>query len=161
MSRSVRLCLAAALTVALAGLVPGGALAATEPPTINAQGIGQAKPTPADPKSEDSIQKAVDEAQDKALPIAVREAQEYAAKVAAAAGLKLGPLVSISSSPFGPYISFGTFGNGNFCGKVRNSTTAKDKNGRRHRKLLPGTHTVCRVPGSVSVSVSVTYAVAP
>jgi hypothetical protein len=62
--------------------------------------------------------------------------------------------------PFGFSPQNGTFGNGRFCGKVRNFRTIIRKDGSRRRVALKGTHKVCRVPGNVSASVSLTYAIA-
>ena len=163
MLRIACVCLVASVGVSVAGLAPVALAQSTDTPTISAQGIGQATPKPANPKSEASIKKAVAVAGDRAIPGAIAEAKEYAGKVAAAAGLKLGALVSISSNAFGPYgiAGFGPFGSGRFCSKVHNSKIVTTKTGAHRRVSQPGTHTVCRVPPTISVSVLVTYAVAP
>jgi hypothetical protein len=158
MSRSVRLCLAV-----VAGCLVAAPSALADAPTIVASGTAQVTPKPADRKDNASIKKAVAKAQDKAIPLAIAEAKEYAAKLAAAAGLKLGPLVSISNaqqSPyFGPVFTVGPFG-GNFCRQARNVKVVKLKNGGRRRVAQPGTHKVCYIP-RVAVTITATYAVAP
>ena len=97
MSRIAQLCLVGAVGTSLAVAAPAVAQAA-DAPTIVASGTAQVIPTPADRKDNDSIRKALEEAQDKAIPEAIAEAKEYAGKLATAAGLKLGPLVSISNA---------------------------------------------------------------
>lgn len=159
-------CLVAAILIAALLLVPIGVAQAADA-TITATGSAQVKPKPADRKSEASIAKAVEAAEDKALPVAIAEAKDYAAKLAKAAGIRLGALLSVANAPapgypFGPFLQQnGTFGNGKFCGKVRNTKLVKLENGARRRVALKGTHKVCRVPFSVSASVSLTFAVAP
>ena len=115
-----------------------------------ANGIGEAKPDPENRKSDASIRKAVDEANAKALPKAIDNARAHAAELAKAAGVTLGPLITIADGPNGGYPFYfqqnGTFGNGHFCGKVRRPRTVV-RNGVRRRVAAKGTHRVCRVPG--------------
>lgn len=140
------------------------AIADTTAPTVTSVGTSRIKPTPVDNNSDASIRKAVEEAEDKALPRAIAEARSYATKLATASGLRLGPLQSISNTPGGGFFfgygpQGGTFPDGHFCGQVPKVKFVV-ANGRRTRKVL-GKHRVCRVPSSVSVTVSVTYAIAP
>jgi Protein of unknown function (DUF541) len=157
------------ITTLAVAVLPSAALAqqASPPgPTVTATGTAQIKPAPGDRHSDNSIRAAVEAAYAKALPQAVADARADAARLATAAGLSLGPLVSISDAQAAGYPPFiyapqnGTFGNGHFCGQVRNFRTKVGPNGVRRRILLKGTHKVCRVPGTVAASVSVTYAVA-
>ena len=154
-----------ALPIAVATVLATGALAtsaAAQSPTIVATGTAQVEPKPANRHSDASIRKAVDDANAKALPRAIADGRTHAAALAAAAGLQLGALLSIGDSqsagpPF--YYSFenGTFGEGHFCGKVRN-TKFVVRNGIRRRVAAKGMHQVCRVPPYVIASVSLTFA---
>jgi hypothetical protein len=136
---------------------------AQQPVTLTANGIGEAKPAPENRKSDASIRKAVADSNAKALPEAMDNARTHAAELATAAGVTLGPLISISDSPnngYGFFFQNGTFGNGHFCGQVRNTRTVV-RNGVRRRVATKGTHRVCRVPAEVYASVSLTFSVTP
>jgi hypothetical protein len=88
-------------------------------------------------------------------------AKAHAAELAAAAGVTLGPLISIADTPdggYGFYTLRGTFGNGHYCGKVRN-TKVVVRNGVRRRVATKGTHRVCRVPPEIYATVSLTFSV--
>ena len=102
---------------------PAGALAQASPPTLTASGTATEVPDPDNRRSETSIRAAVEAAEADALPRAVAEARTHATALAAAAGLTLGALISISDAPQTPYFSFygslGTFPNGRYCGQVR------------------------------------------
>ena len=155
-----------AIGAALA-VLPAPAVYAQQPAaqTVTSTGVGEADVDPSDRKDEKSIRDAVVAANAKALPLAVANARTHAAELAAAAGLKLGALISISDAPAAGVPFFylpqnGTFGNGRFCGKVRNTKTVV-RNGRRRRVPVKGTHKVCRVPPEVYTSVSITFAVTP
>ena len=132
--------------------------------TLTANGIGEAKPDPENRKSDASIRKAVAEANAQALPKAIDNARAHAAELAKAAGMTLGPLVSISDAPNNGYPFFygqnGTFGNGHFCGQVRRTRTVV-RNGVRRRVAAKGTRRVCRVPGEIYATVSLTFSVTP
>jgi hypothetical protein len=146
-------------TAAVFGVVASTA-AAQAPPTITATGAATAKPDPSNRKSDTSIREAVEAANAEALPKAIAEAREHAAELATAAGMRLGPLLSISDAPNAGYpfvYAFGAFGNGKFCGQVRNTHTVV-RNGVRRRVAGKGTHKVCRVPATVVASVSLTFA---
>src|SRR4051812_31819998 len=109
MSRLLTLTVGAAL---LGAAVPAAA-SAQAPPTIVAMGTATAKPEPSDRKSETSIRDAVEAANATALPKAITEAREHAGELATAAGLKLGPLLSIADGAANGYpfiYAFGTFG---------------------------------------------------
>jgi uncharacterized protein YggE len=137
------------------------------PRTVVAAGTGAIKVTPKDAKSNTSIIAAVDAAQAKALPAALKDAQVQALELAGAAGVTLGPLLSVSNvaSPvggvfFGPYYSTtGTFGPGKYCGNVRTRSVTIGKDGKRHYGKFH-TRRTCRVPQVVQRSVQLTYAIA-
>jgi len=149
--------------ILFAAVLPAPAGAQT--PTITATGQGEVKPEPANRKIDVSIRKSVQVAHAAALPLAIADARAKATELAAAAGLTLGPLVSIADAPQPGYPFVysqqnGTFGDGKYCGKVRNVKTVVQPNGSRRRVVAKGTHTVCRVPPEVYANVSLTFATA-
>jgi uncharacterized protein DUF541 len=158
MSRSR--CLLVALTVAV--WLPASAHAQTPGPdrTIEATGVASVKvKAPSDRTHEAPIRAAVEAAEDKALPRALAEARSKAADLAKLSGLAVGAIVSISdtaSSPYGPFF-YGTFGPDRFCGTIRTAVFKRGKDGKRHRVGTRTRHT-CRVPPTVTSTVSVTFA---
>src|SRR3954453_20326946 len=125
--------------------------------TIVAGGTGQVRVTPGDRTSNDSIAAAVKKAYAAALPKAVADAREEAGELATAAGVTLGPLVTVSNVAAQPFYGgifagpeLGTFGPGKFCGAVRIRT----------RPPHTPTHHACRVPSTITRSVTLTYAIA-
>jgi uncharacterized protein DUF541 len=144
------------------GLAAAPAHAQQPTTTLTANGLGEAKPEPENRKSDRSIREAVAAANAKALPDAMANARAHAAELAAAAGVTLGPLVAIADAPNNGYPFFygqnGTFGNGHYCGQVRNTRTVV-RNGVRRRVAAKGTHRVCRVPAEVYASVALTFSV--
>jgi len=133
--------------------------------TIVATGVGQVKPAPQNRHDNASIAAAVKAAYTAALPKAIAEARGDAADLAQAAGVTLGQLVSVSNVPaqpfYGPFFGpeQGTFGPGKFCGNVRSPVFRRDKSGRRRLSGFRTRHT-CRVPGTISRSVTLTFAIA-
>jgi uncharacterized protein YggE len=135
--------------------------------TLVSNGTGFIKVTPKDPKDNASIVAAVNAAGDKALPAAITDARTQAGALATAAGVTLGPLVSISNSVspyggyyFGPiYPISGTFGPDKFCGNVRTRPVTVDKNGKRHLGKAR-TRRTCRFPSTLQRSVQLTFALA-
>jgi uncharacterized protein YggE len=148
--------------VALCAVLAAPAHAQQPARTLTAAGIGQAKPKPENRRSDRSIRAAVAAANAKAVPEAMANARAHAAELATAAGVTLGPLISIADSPSNGYPFFygqnGTFGNGHYCGQVRNTKTVVRK-GVRRRVAAKGTHRACRVPPQVYASVALTYTV--
>src|SRR3954466_3248160 len=132
--------------------------------TIVAAGVGQVKPAPQNRTDNASIAAAVKAAYAAALPKAVADARDDAADLAKAAGVSLGELVSISNAPaqpfYGPFFGgeIGTFGPGRFCGNVHTAVVRRDKSGRRRVTGFRTRH-ACRVPGTVSRSVTLTFAI--
>ncbi|HEY6888117.1 MAG TPA: hypothetical protein VI300_10070, partial [Solirubrobacter sp.] len=159
--RPVGLIVTGAVVLA-AALLPAAASAQAPATTLTAAGTGQSAPKPDDRKSESSIREAVEAAEAAALPKAVVEAKSHAVALAAAAGLTLGALISISDAPstsFPFYYGLPGFPNGHYCGNVRRFKTVV-RNGKR-RRVSAGTHRVCRIPPQVVSSVQLTYAVTP
>ena len=153
-------CLLVASSIAL--LLPASAVAQQPAPgrTVEATGVASVKvKAPSDRTHEAPIRAAVEAAEDKALPRALVDARSKAADLAKLSGLTLGAIVSISdtqSSPYGPFF-YGTFGPDRFCGTLRTSVFKRGKDGKRHRVGTRTRHT-CRVPPTVTSTVSVTFA---
>ena len=90
----------------------------TQQRTLVAVGTGTIKVTPKDRNDNASIVAAVKDANDKALPAALTDARTQATQLAAAAGVTLGPVISLSNSGtsaagvfYGPYYGVdGSFG---------------------------------------------------
>ena len=130
--------------------------------TLVAAGSGQADVTPKNAKDNASIVAAIDAAQAKALPRALAEAKEEAQDLATAAGVTLGPLVTISNVGtqgvfFGPYPFYGTFGPNRYCGTIRQPVFRTGQDGKRHRVGSRARH-VCRFPRTLQRQVQLTYA---
>jgi hypothetical protein len=158
--------LALAVVAAALAAVPAAAQAPSPSPTqtITAVGIGQVKVVPTDRTSNDAIAKAVKAAEDQATPKAIADGRARGAELAAAAGLTLGRLLSVAdtpSPPFGPfyppYGQQGTFGPGRFCGNVARYKVKRDAQGRVVSRKRVGTRRTCRVPPSVSASLTMTF----
>lgn len=150
----------------LAAVANAQAPAATPDRTLVSVGTGTVKVTPKDRTSNPSIVAAVEAAETKALPAALADARDQAGKLAAAAGVTLGPLVSLSNTStsggifYGPYFpTTGTFGPGKFCGNVRTRSVTIGRDGKRHLGKLR-THRTCRIPSVVQRSVQLTFALA-
>jgi hypothetical protein len=155
MSLTPTACAAAMLCLAVAP-----AAARAQDRTIVAGGTGQVTVTHNDRKSNDSIAAAVKKAYDAALPKAIADAREEAGELATAAGVTLGPLVTVSNVAAQPFYGgifagpeLGTFGPGKFCGTVRIRT--RTHNGTRTR-----TRHTCRVPSTITRAVTLTFAIA-
>jgi uncharacterized protein YggE len=157
-----RAVLAVALFAFAAGCLAAAAQAQDAVPqrTLISAGTGQANVTPTDTKNNAAIVKAIEAAEVKALPLAIANAKSEAQALATAAGVTLGPLVSLSNaanSPFyGPFYAFGSFGPDKFCGKARVFHFKKGKDGKRHRTF--DTKFVCRYPHQIQRQVQLTYA---
>jgi uncharacterized protein YggE len=153
----------AVVAVALAAATP--ALAASTGQTITATGTGRVKVKPANRHSNASIV-AAEKAADKAsVPLAIADAKSEAEQYASAAGLTLGPLVSISDETSNyPFFvgqpEQGPFGPGKYCGTERVAVLKRTKNasGRiiikvvRFRKVHR-----CIVPSPATTTLAVTY----
>jgi uncharacterized protein YggE len=152
--------------VAAAATLTPAAARAQAPATgksVTAVGTATVSVKPDNRKSNASIKAAVEAAEKSAQPKAIADARTEATGLAAASGLTLGGIVSVSnaqSSPFyGPfyYPSQGTFGPGKYCGEIRTSHLKHLANGKTKR-VLGKKHRVCRVPPAVTEAVTVTFA---
>jgi hypothetical protein len=159
MSRSRCLLVASSI----AALLPTSAGAQQPAPgrTVEATGVASVKvQAPKDRTHEAPIRAAVEAAEDKALPRALADARSKAADLARLSGLTLGAIVSVSdaaASPYGPFGYYGTFGPDRFCGTIRTAVFKRGKDGKRHRVGTRTRHT-CRVPPTVTSTLSVTFA---
>jgi hypothetical protein len=155
--------LAAVMAAAL--LVPAADAQAPPAKSVTTIGVASVSVKPSDRKDNASIKEAVEAADAAARPKAIASARERAGELAQAAGLTLGGVTSVSEAstfpyygPFGvPYGLQGTFGPGKYCGQVRSSHIKRDANGRAHR-VFGKRHRICRVPPTVTVSLTVTFA---
>ena len=168
-----RIVAAVALVAFLAGVLAAVANAQQPAPapqrTLFAAGVGTVPVTPEDKNSNDSIKAAVADASAKALPAAIQDARTQAGQLAAAAGVTLGPLVSVSNEAlpalggnvfYGPiYPATGSFGPGKYCGTVRSRSVRIGKDGKRHYGKVKARRT-CRVPPVVQRAVALTFALA-
>ena len=145
------------LAVALiAGCLVAAAPAAAE--TVTALGSSQAEVKPEDKKSNASIKKAIAEARATALPLALANARQRAAELAAGSGLVLGDVESVEEyldPRFGGYELLGSFGPGQFCGTVTRRVRQRLSDGRVVRRRVRQRR--CHFPRFVLTSVEVTY----
>ena len=162
MSRSRRHCLVASMAVCV--LFASSAQAQTPAPerTVAAQGVASVKVVaPKYRKHEAPIRAAVEAAEAKALPRAMAAAREKATELARLSGLTLGAIVSISdaqTSPYGPFGFYGTFGPDRFCGTVRSAIFKTHKTTGKRKRVGVRTRHTCRVPSTVTSSLTVTFA---
>lgn len=145
---------------ALVGVAP--AVAAASGGTVSATGTGQTRVQPADRNSDASIAAAVDAARQASIKGALDQAHEYALQYAAAAGLTLGAVQSVSDNSNngnyyggGPFGFYGPFGPNRYCGTVVQRHVT-----RTHGHRVVHTKKVhrCFVPPFAFVTLSVTYA---
>jgi hypothetical protein len=108
-----------ALAAVLAALLVVDSALGDGSPSVTATSTGVVTVRPRDRHSEKSIEAAVEAAQDAAIPIAVRNARSRALAYAHAAGLTLGPVISVSDAGGGFYAGgpWGPFGPTQFCGR--------------------------------------------
>jgi hypothetical protein len=144
----------------LAMLLAAAPAVADQSKSVTATGTATAKVIPTNRHSNASIKAAVEAARKAGIKPAIDNAREYALRYAQAAGLALGPVISVSdvqSNGFayygGPFI--GPFGPDQYCGFIRR-TTAKLVAGKK--KLVPGKRIRrCFVPAFESTTLTVTY----
>lgn len=150
-------------SVAVSVLSASSAQAQTPAPerTVAAQGVASVKVVaPKDRKHEAPIRAAVEAAEAKALPRAMAAAREKATELARLSGLTLGSIISISdaqTSPYGPFGFYGTFGPDRFCGTVRTAVFRTDKTTGKRKRVGFRTRHTCRVPSTVTSSLTVTF----
>jgi hypothetical protein len=129
--------------------------------SVTATGSTEVKVSPKNPRSNASIRSAVDAARKAGIRGALDEAHEYASDYARAAGLTLGPVVSVSDVQTGPgYYGpgpfiIGPFGPHQFCGTVRRPVF-KVVGGKRKVVRVRRVHR-CFAPPFEVTTLTVTY----
>jgi uncharacterized protein YggE len=137
--------------------------AADSPRTITAIGTGEVDVKPTNRRSNSSIVKAIRDAQASLLPAAMAATRARAELLAAASGMQLGELLSVSdvpSVPYGPPINAvirSPFGEGRWCGNRRRVVFRRDASGRRRRT---GSRVVrsCFFPRELYAQLEMTFA---
>ena len=156
----------AVLAVTLAATLAPSALAQSQR-TVTAVGSTQVSVTPADPKENASIVAAVDAAEQAAIAPALADARARAERLAAAAGLTLGDIVSVGdvvSQPYGPFggtNSFGPFGVDRYCGVITRAVTRRVPGTNRRRVVGRRRVRVCHYPRRLTNVLEVTFAAQP
>jgi hypothetical protein len=167
--RTVPLAAAVAATALLAAPAADAQAPAPAPArTITAIAAGRVTVNRSVAQNNRAIAAAVESARNKAIPLAISNAREEAQRLAAAGGVTLGAVVSVTEpepSPFfggpvgGAYGAEGTFGPGRFCGQIRTPIRRRNSQGRLVSTGRTRSHFGCRVPPEVTQTVSVTFAV--
>jgi len=149
---------AAAVTFAIVGGGAGGAR------TVGAYGAAFAPVRPRDKDRGRSIKRAVFAARRTVTPEAADAAGRHARTAAAAAGLRLGAIVSVAeTSPltyYGPSFydsALGTFGPGRFCGIYRRPIARRDPRTGLPKVVRYVEHRRCTFPTSYGVHLDVVY----
>ena len=162
MSRSRRRALVASAAICVLSASTAHAQTPAPERTVAAQGVASVKVVaPKDRTHEGPIRAAVEAAEAKALPHAMTAAREKATTLARLSGLTLGAIVSVSDaqvSPYGPFGFYGTFGPDRFCGTVRTAVIRTDKTTGKRKRVGFRTRHTCRVPSTVTSSLTVTFA---
>jgi Protein of unknown function (DUF541) len=149
----------AAAGIAFAKGPPPAPVADPPPFTVTATDIASSGVNPPARRADATIERAVQAARRRAIPLAVAGAREEALALAAAAGLRLGEAVSVRRdvAPMGYWDQeSGRFGPGRWCGQIwsRRVTRRADGSRRVTRRSRHG----CEVPGEVSMRVTMTFA---
>ncbi len=161
MARGFTSLLRGALAVCVVVLFSAAPAVAAQPGTVTATGTGQTRVLPKDRHSNSSIVAAFEVARKASIKGAIGDAHDYALDYARAAGLKLGPVVSVSDQTSSGYYApgvgsfIGPFGPDQFCG-IERRAIFKQVNGK---KKVVGTKKVhrCIVPRFAYTTLAVTY----
>lgn len=152
-------------TTLVLAAVPASSVAQESAPPKTVTALATASVAVARPVhlSNATIRAAVATARTNAGPAAVANVRAEAQRLASAAGLTLGALQSVAEQagfPFGPFggLVDGTFGPNKYCGTIRTPVFKRDKHGHNVFQHRFHSHVGCRVPPSVAVSVSATFA---
>jgi hypothetical protein len=114
---------------------------------------------PEDPERSSAIRFALRGARAAALPRAARNAKRNVATAARAAGLSLGPIVSIveEQNPYGYGPILGAFAPGTFCGLVRSARVRVDPETGLRRVIRGERRRRCFFPRTLEVSLEATF----
>ena len=129
--------------------------------TVTALGSGVVQVKPANPTSNASITRAIDDARATVLPLALADARVRAQQLADSAGLALGDVEAIEEYQdprFGEYGgggTSGTFGPGEFCGTIVRTVRRRTSSGKLVRRRVRQRR--CFFPEFLTASVEVTY----
>lgn len=151
---------------AILALLAAAPVALAEGETVAANGTGQIAITPTNRKSEAAIRAAVNKAQARTIPAAIEDARATALKIADAAGLTLGAILSVEQQQPSPFIFtpfptgrvVGQF-NGKFCGTVSRPIFKRVNGKRRIARRVRERR--CYFPPFVAASLQVTFRAAP
>ena len=150
-----------AAAAALLAAAPAGAQQAQtqQGQTITATGTGQARVHPKNRNSNASIAAAVDAARKVSVRSALKEAREYAGTYAAATGMTLGSVISVSDQSTNGFYGFGgpflgPFGPNQYCGTIEQLVGPRPAPGQRPK--LKKVHR-CIVPRFAYTTLTVTY----
>jgi hypothetical protein len=159
------------LSAATCLLATPAALAQTSPSgdSVTATGTGQSLVKPTNRHRNASIVAAYAAAEKAAITSAMASAQASAQAYAAAGGLTLGSIQSISDTGgggggyfYGPGPEFGPFGPNQFCGTERIARVSISKQGSHVRKVVHfRTVHRCIVPRYAFLTLVVTYSASP
>ena len=139
--------------------IVGGAEGSEDARTVQAYGTDSVAVTPENPRSSGSIRRALFAARLAVVPGATAAARHNVETAAGAAGLTLGPIVSISEQlePYYGEIALGSFGPGLFCGVVRRPVFRRDPKTGRRRVVRRVRTRRCFFPGTLSLRLEATY----
>jgi hypothetical protein len=147
------------LAVPLALVLIAVAAPAATAETVTATGFSQVKVVPGNPQNNESIVAAVERAHEIGVPLALASARENATELAAASGLVIGDVESVSDAVFGPYgpgySGFAPFGPDQYCGTITRRRRSRDSSGRVHTRRVRVRR--CYVPRQLPTTLQVTY----
>lgn len=141
--------------------IVGGIQGTEDGVEVEAYGSASAPVGPENRRSNRSIRRALEAARVAVTPDAAAAARRSAATAARSAGLRLGPVVSISEQQPYPYFydaALGSFGPGEFCGVVRRAIVDRDPETGSPRVLRRVRERRCRFPRTFSLRLEATYA---
>ena len=148
--------------------VVGAASAAENGREVSSSGAAEVPVEPSDRNSDRSIKQAIAKARDAATREAVATAFLNAKIAAKAAGLRLGPLVSVAETPPAPYLpgpfyapffsdpALGTWAPGVFCGVARRPVVRRDR-GTGGLKIVRVLRRRCLVPRTYETHLEIRY----
>jgi hypothetical protein len=153
---------AVAATVTFA--IVGGAGEEGTARTVTASGAAFAPIEPSDDSRSSSIKRAVLGARRAVTPEAATTAWRNARMAGAAAGLRLGTIISVQEAPALSYYgssfydpALGSFAPGRFCGIYKRAIVRRDPQTGQSRVVRRVPHRRCTVPSSYSVHLEVRY----
>jgi|GEM_PF-2709252 len=150
------------------GVAEGASAPAEDGREVRSSGAAEVPVEPSDGNSDRSIKQAIAKARDAATREAVATAFVNAKVAAKAAGLQLGPLVSVAETPPAPYLpgpfyapffsdpALGTWAPGVFCGVARRPVLRRDR-GTGRLKIVRVPRRRCLVPRTYETHLEIRY----